>query len=81
MQLADEAVVAASFGIAEVLTVFAVELCVCARGRGQYEAVTMRSFDGCAVENKDDQQQVEPTRESGALVFGQSKHAGRYWLC
>lgn len=81
MQLADETVVATSFGVAEIFTVFVVELCVCARGRGQCETVTVRSFDGCAVENKDDQQQIEPTRKSGALVFVQSKHAGPYWLC
>ena len=81
MQLADETVVAASFGIAEIFTVFAVELCVRARGRRECESVTMRRFDSCAVENKADQQQAEPTLEGGALVFGQSKHAGPYWLC
>ena len=58
MQLADETVVATSFDVTEIFIVFVVELRVCAGIRGHYEAVAMRGFDSCAVENKDDQQQV-----------------------
>ena len=40
-----------------------------------------RILDPYAVENKDDQQQVQPTRKRGTLVFRSSKHAGPYRLC
>lgn len=70
MQLTDETVVATRLGIAEILIAFVVELRVRTGVCGQYAAVTVSGFDGCAVENKDDQQQVEPTRERGALVPG-----------
>ena len=39
-------------------------------------AVTMRSFDSCAVENKDNQEQTDPAREICAAVIKESKHAG-----
>ena len=69
VQLTDEAVVATGFVGREVLCLFVSEMCGSARRRGQRAAVTVRSLDGGAVKNKDDQQQTEPARESGAAIL------------
>lgn len=69
VQLTDEAVVAAGFVGREVLCLFVSEICGSARPRWQGAAVTVRSLDGGAVKNKDDQQQTEPARESGAAIL------------
>ena len=76
VQLANEAVVATSFVRREVLRLFVINLRGCADVPGQDAAVTMRSFDSCAVENKDNQEQTDPAREICAAVIKESKHAG-----
>lgn len=69
VQLTDEAVVATGFVGREVLCLFVSEVCGSARRRRQGAAVTVRSLDGGAVKNKDDQQQTEVARESGAAIL------------
>ena len=64
MQLTDETVVAASLIAVEVLRRFVFNVRGRAGWRRNYETVTVRSFDGCAVKSKDDQQQAERTRVS-----------------
>ncbi len=76
VQLADETVAAPGLAGREVLSLFVIDVSSGAGRWRQYAAVPVRSFDGCAVENKDDQQQAEPTREIFALVFKSSEHAG-----
>ena len=76
VQLADEAVAASGLAAGEVFSLFVIDVGSGALCRGQNAAVPVRSFDGCAVENKDDQQEAEPPREVCALVFQSSEHAG-----
>ena len=56
--------------------------CGCTARSREYATVTVRCFDGCTIENEDDQQQTEPTLKSGAVVLESSdQHAGYCQLC
>ena len=64
VQLADETVVAARLVVGEIFGLFVINVRSRAGGRRKDATMTVRRFDCRTVENKDDQQQAEATREA-----------------
>lgn len=64
VQLADETVVAASLVVGKIFGLFVINVRSRAGDRRKDATMTVRRFDCRTVENKDDQQQAEATREA-----------------
>jgi len=64
VQLTNETVVAAILVVGKIFGLFVINVRSRAGGRRNEATVTVRRFYSRAVENKDDQQQAEATREA-----------------